>query len=210
MLSKSNRGFEFEFESPIPGLHIYNNVKLDNVFLESLQNSEELIREDYFVDQEYGKKSKSLWISDRDRINILADAFEEIVDSYFVYHQIGTKSREGWRFSRFEPGDFFGQHSDDSYGTPRTTSLTYYPNDDYEGGEIEFINFGITIKPKANQLFIFPSAYSYIHRVHPITSGVRYNLVTFFSNLTYEEKTRKIEEIGEHGVQDKSVYLLRH
>lgn len=207
--SRSTRGKEFSFESPIPGLHIYN-IELDEDLLEKLKNSSELQREDYYKNERFGKSSLSLWIEHQDpATTILADAFEEVVDSYFVYYRIGPNSREGWRFSKFEPGDFFGSHPDDSYATPRTASLTYYPNDDYEGGEIEFEHFGVKIKPKKNQLFIFPSGYSYRHFVHPITSGIRYNLVTFFSNMTYEEKQARIDLVGEHGQMVKTKYLLR-
>ena len=209
MHSISRRGYEFEFESPIPGLHVYNNIDIDSDLLSSLMNSPELEREDYFIEEEFGKRSQSLWIEDPKRVSILADSFEEVVDSYFVHHNIGPKSRESWRFSKFVPGDFFGVHPDDSFGTPRTASLTYYPNDDYEGGEIEFINFDIKIKPKAKQLFLFPAGYSYLHKVHPITSGTRYNLVTFFSNLTLEEQAARIEKIGRYGAETEIEYLLR-
>jgi predicted 2-oxoglutarate/Fe(II)-dependent dioxygenase YbiX len=79
-------------------------------------------------------------------------------------------------------------HPDDSFATPRTTSLVYYPNDDYEGGELEFIHFGVKIKPKAGQLFLFPAGYSYEHKIHPVTGGgYRRTMVSFFNQMTNSE-----------------------
>jgi len=106
---------------------------------------------------------------------------------------LDPKSRESLRISRFSNGVFFGAHSDDTYATPRTISLVYYPNDDYEGGELEFIHFGVTIKPKAGDLFVFPSAYSYEHQIHEIKSGnPRWTIVSFlFFGHDEESKLRR-------------------
>jgi predicted 2-oxoglutarate/Fe(II)-dependent dioxygenase YbiX len=54
-----------------------------------------------------------------------------------------------------------------------------YLNDDYEGGEIEFVNFDIKIKPKAGTLIMFPSNYPYSHIAHPVISGTKYAVSTF-------------------------------
>jgi predicted 2-oxoglutarate/Fe(II)-dependent dioxygenase YbiX len=99
------------------------------------------------------------------------------------------------RISRYEPGEWFSMHADDSYGTPRTVSMVYYPNDDYEGGELEFVHFGVKIKPKAGQLFVFPSAYSYMHKIHAIKSGVRYTFVSFFSEISEKERQTRFAQI---------------
>jgi predicted 2-oxoglutarate/Fe(II)-dependent dioxygenase YbiX len=67
--------------------------------------------------------------------------------------------------------------------------MVYYPNDDYEGGELDFIHFGVKIKPRAGQLFLFPSGYSYEHKVHPVTGGnPRITVVSFFNAMTQEER----------------------
>jgi predicted 2-oxoglutarate/Fe(II)-dependent dioxygenase YbiX len=55
--------------------------------------------------------------------------------------------------------------------------MSFYLNDEYEGGEIEFSRFGLNVKPKANQAIFFPSNYVYNHTVHPVTSGTRYAVV---------------------------------
>ena len=74
--------------------------------------------------------------------------------------------------------------------------MVYYPNDDYEGGELEFINFKLKVKPKANQLFLFPASYIYEHKIHDIGAGnPRYTIVAFFSNITQRELDTRLEKI---------------
>jgi predicted 2-oxoglutarate/Fe(II)-dependent dioxygenase YbiX len=90
-------------------------------------------------------------------------------------------------------------HPDDSFATPRTTAMVYYPNDDYEGGELEFIHFGVKIKPKAGQLFLFPAAYSYEHKIHPVTDGnYRITLVSFFNQMTEQEKRNRLSLLDQN------------
>ena len=87
---------------------------------------------------------------------------------------------EGWHILKYNEGHFFNNHYDDSKAYPRTVSLSFYMNDDYEGGEIEFPFFNLKIKPKANQLILFPSNYAYKHSVHPVVSGTRYAIVAWW------------------------------
>jgi hypothetical protein len=58
--------------------------------------------------------------------------------------------------------------------------MVYYANDDYEGGELEFIYFNnLKIKPNAGELLIFPSNYLFVHKVNPITKGEKYAATSF-------------------------------
>jgi len=61
----------------------------------------------------------------------------------------------------------------------RDVTILVYLNDDYEGGELEFKNFGVSLKPKARTLIAFPSYIEYTHQVHPVTSGERYTIVSW-------------------------------
>jgi hypothetical protein len=200
-VTTSKKGNKFKFTSPIPGVHIYDNVwpesmdfinKIDSDnFWETEASPEDdvkWIREDY-LDQDHGKKSKTCWIQHHPEIS---NAFEEVVDSYLAHWNLEPHSIESMRITKFEgPGEFFGMHSDDSFATPRTTSMVYYPTDSYEGGELDFIHFGVKIKPKANQLFLFPSAYNLEHKVHPVISGTRITFVSFFNQMTFQERSAR-------------------
>ena len=73
-------------------------------------------------------------------------------------------------------------HVDHGYGTPRTLSIVYLLNNDYEGGELVF-NFqnkqSMTIKKIPNTLIIFPSNFCFVHQVTPVTSGIRFSAVSW-------------------------------
>ena len=206
--TENKDGKRFDFESPVPGLHIYNNVWPNGMnFLNETLKKEfwekragqggygKWTREDFFDDvdftRENGKQADTCWIYSHPEPNL---AFRDVVDSYCYHWNLDPKSRESLRITRYSNGEFFGAHSDDTYATPRTVSLVYYPNDDYEGGELEFIHFGVKIKPKADQLFIFPSSYVYEHKIHEITGGnQRWTIVSFLYFGDDEESARRRE-----------------
>jgi hypothetical protein len=187
-------GKEFKFTSPFPGMHIYDNVWPDSMEFFNRTLTKEFweenkdkpgykpwVREDFFDNIEYtkenGKQSDTCWVYNYPEANL---AFGGPINSYLYHWNLDPKSRESLRISRFSNGEFFGAHSDDTLATPRTVSMVYYPNDDYEGGELEFIHFGVTVKPKAGQLYIFPSAYSYEHKILEIKEGnPRWTVVSF-------------------------------
>ena len=56
----------------------------------------------------------------------------------------------------------------------------YYINDDYIGGEINFPEHNLKIKPKSNSLIIFPGNENYLHEVLKITEGDRYSSAMWF------------------------------
>ena len=62
---------------------------------------------------------------------------------------------------------------------PRDVSFLFYLNDQYGGGELEFYDLGLTIKPKKGMMIAFPSYHEFAHKVHPVTWGHRYTLVSW-------------------------------
>ncbi len=61
----------------------------------------------------------------------------------------------------------------------RDVSFLFYLNDQYGGGELEFYELGLTIKPKKGMMIAFPSYKEFAHKVHPVTWGYRYSLVSW-------------------------------
>jgi len=110
-------------------------------------------------------------------LNVFAtQALKEYKNIYGVY----LKTMEPWYLLKYNVGDFFMAHTDDSHKYPRNVSFVYYGNDDYVGGEIEFIYFNnLKIKPKAGELILFPSNYMYVHQANKIISGKKYSAVSF-------------------------------
>ena len=55
-------------------------------------------------------------------------------------------------------------------------STMVYLNDDYDGGELNFPDYSLKIKPKKGDIITFPTNAMYLHEVKKVTSGVRYNV----------------------------------
>lgn len=110
----------------------------------------------------------------------------QAVRHYCSTFNIGEmKYWEATNFVKYGPGQHFAQHVDHGFSYNCTVSLVGWPNDDYEGGELEFGMWGIKVKPAAGDLVVFPSNYMYPHKSLPVSSGVKYSLVTM---LDYSEK----------------------
>lgn len=86
---------------------------------------------------------------------------------------------EPYNILKYQTGQEYIAHYDGATGTGRAVSPILYLNNDYTGGELEFVHFGIKIKPAAGSLFVFPSNYPYAHIAHPVQEGTKYAIVTW-------------------------------
>ena len=98
-------------------------------------------------------------------------------------------------FDKYEPAQFLGypvgghyiEHNDaETFHdgewrkiADRDVSFLFYLNSEFGGGELEFPELGLTIKPKKGMMIAFPSYKEYVHKVHPVTWGHRYTLVSW-------------------------------
>ena len=99
------------------------------------------------------------------------------------------KSYEPVQFLGYPVGGHYKGHNDGehfNYETrqwerimDRDVSFLFYLNDQYGGGELEFYDLGLTIKPKKGMMIAFPSYKEFAHKVHPVTWGHRYSLVSW-------------------------------
>ena len=124
----------------------------------------------------------------------MAKKFEQAVAGCFREH---IAPRYNCEFKSYEPVQFLGYpvgghykgHNDGehfNYETrqwesimDRDVSFLFYLNDQYGGGELEFYDLGLTIKPKKGMMIAFPSYKDFPHKVHPVTWGYRYSLVSW-------------------------------
>jgi hypothetical protein len=88
--------------------------------------------------------------------------------------------------SKYIKGAGMGPHVDD-YGTnPKVKpimSAVLYLNDEYEGGELHFKEQGVTIKPEAGSIVIFPSVAPFYHESREIISGNKYMCPAFWKDI---------------------------
>ena len=97
---------------------------------------------------------------------------------------------ESMNFVKYETGQHFQEHHDNGYSYNCILSSVAYPNDDYEGGELQFRLQNLTVKPKAGDLFLFPSNFMYPHKAMTVTSGTKYSIVTM---LDFSDKYHRPE-----------------
>lgn len=84
---------------------------------------------------------------------------------------------------KYNTGADMGPHADSDDPTDKThpyISGVLYLNNNYDGGEIEFENQKIKIKPEAGSMIIFPAYRPYVHHPKPPTSGNKYMCPLFW------------------------------
>jgi hypothetical protein len=111
---------------------------------------------------------------------ILREKVDPIVRQYSLDHNIPISKLEGYHVVRYEKGQYFKEHTDQTDEFPRQISIVLYINDDYEGGTITFTKIGTPTKPEASSLFVFPSNAEFSHSADPIISGTKYIVVGFW------------------------------
>tara|TARA_B100000287_G_scaffold158544_1_gene149560 strand:- start:915 stop:1556 length:642 start_codon:yes stop_codon:yes gene_type:complete len=133
----------------------------------------------------------TLWYPQSDELRVHLE--QAISGCYFRYvqprYQCTFKKYEPAQFLGYNPGGHYKKHNDGehfNYETrqwekcmPRDISFLFYLNEEYGGGELEFPDLGLTIKPKKGMMIAFPSYKDFAHKVHPVTWGHRYSLVSW-------------------------------
>jgi hypothetical protein len=91
-----------------------------------------------------------------------------------------------------------------------------YLNDDYEGGEVEFMsifNDGlITYKPKAGDLIVMPSGFPYLHSAKSVTKGSnKFFLRVFLSYISKgsEDYNKNVIEYGKEFAEKLENYAIK-
>lgn len=101
----------------------------------------------------------------------------------YPWAEKNIKSREkNMHLLKYDYSGYLPAHQDQGVST-RVLSVLLYLNNDYEGGELEFKQSNIKIKPEPGSVLFFPSNFLYIHEVHPITKGPRYALPNWYHNV---------------------------
>jgi PKHD-type hydroxylase len=115
------------------------------------------------------------WVFDR-----LSDAIREINDEVYGFEI--SEFREGFQFTRYEVGEYYGPHFDIGPGrlAERKLSMTVQLSapEDYTGGELVIYPEFVAAKDRGS-LTVFPSFMC--HDVRPVQTGVRYSLVSWLA-----------------------------
>jgi hypothetical protein len=148
-----------------------SSTKLDDVFGQFKTGPAKFS----FVSEE--EKESALILSTIDDIfNMCVEDYSKHVDMDLGYLPNEITIR------KYNPGGQMGPHIDceDNDDESRlTASMVLYLNDDFEGGEVEFPQQGIRLKPEPGSLLIFPSTKPYYHASSTIISGNKYMCPNF-------------------------------
>ena len=121
--------------------------------------------------------------------SVINEKLKDFLDSYFYYPA-------EIMFSRYTEGDYMKEHRDewkDDFPNYIGYGFCLYYNDDYEGGELDYPELGIKVKPPANSVCIHGG--NVLHRSLPVIGDkVRYFSTKFITG-TAESPTRLKSEM---------------
>lgn len=146
----------------------------------------------------------------------LADRLHKVVEDA---HQRPVKPvsshAQKWQVGAFAP--FHSDNTDmegnaSAWEKSKLVCLLYI-NDDYEGGELDFRDHDICIKPKSGQLITFPGGFENIHQVLPVKGSTRHTIGAFwdYAESEYSEERMKeweeeIERVREQQKEQQSAW----
>ena len=179
-------------------IHVYHNTiphEFCDFILNEYKESDDWVPgtvNDYEIAQ--SRKCEAVYLSDFNTINknigarkyidhgifeIVNGSVEEYMKKCNSLDYINIKGDTGYILLKYNTGDYVKEHVDTWSGENRTLSCSMILTDDYEGGELTFFDGEYELKPKKGDIVIFPSGFTYPHRVNPVTSGTRYAIITW-------------------------------
>ncbi|GAB4170960.1 MAG: hypothetical protein OHK0024_07060 [Thalassobaculales bacterium] len=90
---------------------------------------------------------------------------------------------------RYLPGGHYKAHTDGEYQYPdgwrriadRDLSAIIYLDEDFTGGELDFPDLGLTVRPRAGMAVVFPADRRFRHGAMPVLTGRRHAIVTWLA-----------------------------
>lgn len=150
---------------------------------------------------EYGKRVKNnLQIKPSDEIRAtVIPILHEAIHKHPEFFPFARPRRITFNINRYETGMSFGNHNDagltGSYPdnvvrTDLSMTLFLSPPDSYDGGELVMVSqYGeVPVKLSAGDAILYPSGM--LHRVEPITRGVRLGAFAWIQSMIRDEHKR--------------------
>jgi Rps23 Pro-64 3,4-dihydroxylase Tpa1-like proline 4-hydroxylase len=133
-----------------------------------------------FGDKESIQKGSAITVSNHEKRKSFFNIRIELQENIMSYFTNATKILDMTRFSRRKAGEWMPAHRDQGPNSEQDNikfgAIVYF-NDDYEGGELYYKDFDLTIKPKKGSLVIHKS--THLHKVLKVKSGIKYSMTTF-------------------------------
>jgi PKHD-type hydroxylase len=135
------------------------------------------------------RKSSAVFVFPSESTNWIFERLDKAIQETndVVYGFAVTQFKEGFQFTRYEAGEYYGPHFDIGPGklTERKLSLTVQLSapEDYTGGELMIYPEFVAPKDQG-MMTVFPSFMC--HHVLPVTTGVRYSLVSWMAGPPFK------------------------
>jgi hypothetical protein len=134
---------------------------------------------------------------EKDYFAKLADRLQKTVEDA---HERPVKSvsshAQKWQIGAFAPFHSDNTDMEGNWSAWEKSKLVclLYLNEDYEGGELDFRDHDICIKPVAGQLVTFPGGYNNIHQVLPVKGSTRHTIGAFWDYAESEYSPERMQE----------------
>ncbi len=177
--------FIFEFNDSL------NNEQCNNM-IERFENSSE----DHYqgrIGQKFKqdttiKKSTDMVISGKEKwkdvdellFTSLAKALSKIKKQFDFFS--GPFKDVGYAIQRTNPDEYYHWHIDGGshqFSDRQLVAIWYLNNVDGPGGETEFLNQNVKVKPETGKLILFPPFWTHEHRGVKLQKGVKYIATTW-------------------------------
>jgi predicted 2-oxoglutarate/Fe(II)-dependent dioxygenase YbiX len=124
-----------------------------------------------------------------------AKTYAEIykIDDNLLDYALNALNMEGTKYgiNKYYENMYMGPHVDwNDQNSDITYTIVVYLNDDYEGGELYFVNpeMDLKIKPLKGSIVMFPSVLPYLHQSCEITKGRKMLITHHWKNDSLSKK----------------------
>lgn len=171
-----------KYYEPITIKKFLSDIECDNILTKYL--TERVLNTSTIKDGVVDKDIRKSSVTFIENIDSIDSRLKETLQNNVKIRGNSVTGLSKYQLTKYVLGDFYEWHtdSDDNNNKHRYCSIVIQLNDDYTGGNLQFKDENGDVhefeRGKGN-LFIFFS--NIIHRVLPVTDGVRYSLVNWVS-----------------------------
>jgi hypothetical protein len=134
------------------------------------------------------KKSTDMVISGKDKwkdadelfFTSLSKALSTVKKEFDFFY--GPFKDIGYAVQRTKPGEYFHWHIDSGshqFSDRQLVAIWYLNDVEGPGGETEFLNQDVKVKPEAGKLILFPPFWTHEHRGVTLQKGIKYIATTW-------------------------------
>jgi predicted 2-oxoglutarate/Fe(II)-dependent dioxygenase YbiX len=124
----------------------------------------------------YPETELSVFFSSRIRHKV-----DEVVEDYRRENMLPNAFHEPFSVLKYLEEAEYHAHVDHFRDNSRVFSMVATLGEPNSGGSLEFPYFDVSIKPTVGSVVLFPSNFPYLHVAHPVKSGEKYSMVTWYS-----------------------------